>query len=129
MNGTYTFPLIYRIMPTYTYFCKSCTSSFDLFSSIRDYQEKEKCPDCNEICCRNYHEDMLTLNSCVKKSDSELATIGDIANRNRDRLSDDEKVALHHKHNSYKEGFSQTDLTKGMSRMKKPKQKIKWTKD
>lgn len=129
MNGTCTSPLIYRIMPTYTYFCKTCTSSFDLFASIRDYKEKAKCPHCEEICTRDYHEDMLTLSSSVKKSDSELATLGDIANRNRDRLSDDEKVALHHKHNSYKEGFSKNDLPKGMSRMKKPKKKIKWTKD
>ena len=31
---------------------------------------------------------MLTLSSSVVKSDSELRTLGDLANRNRDRLAD-----------------------------------------
>jgi len=68
----------------------------------------------------------MSQNTSIKKTDSELSTIGDLANRNRDRLSDDEKIALHKKHNSYKDAVSNKELPKGMSRMKKPSQKTKW---
>jgi hypothetical protein len=62
----------------------------------------------------------------VKKSDSELKTIGDLANRNRDKISDDHKSYLDQKHNAYKEELSTKQLPQGMSRMQKPKTKIKW---
>ncbi len=115
-------------MPTYTYYCKQCNKSFELFSTIRDYKETEDCPSCKEICVRAYEEDMLTLSNSVKKSDSELKTIGDLANRNRDRLSADEKIALKNKHNEYKDQELAKELPKGFSRMQKPKNKMKWTK-
>jgi pyruvate-formate lyase-activating enzyme len=65
--------------------------------------------------------------SCVKKSDSELKTIGDIANRNRDKLSEDEKTHLYEKHNKYKDQDLTKQLPQGMKRIQKPKKKIKWT--
>ena len=116
-------------MPTYTYFCKTCAGSFDLVSSIRSYKEKQKCPSCNEVCGRDY-DDMLTLRSSVIKSDSELKTVGDLANRNRDKLTADQKAALDHKHTEYQDNKLKDELTKelpkGMSRMAKPKYKPKW---
>jgi len=69
---------------------------------------------------------MTTINGSIKKSDSELKTLGDLANRNRDRLNDDQKASLHAKHNAYKEQESTKELPSGMSRIKKPKNKIKW---
>ena len=73
---------------------------------------------------------MLTLSSSVVKSDSELGTVGDLANRNRDRLTNDQKAALDHKHNEYKDHKLKDELVKGlpkgMSRMAKPKYKPKW---
>lgn len=114
-------------MPTYTYFCKSCNSEFELFMHIKDYTEKPKCPLCkSKTTSRNYIDDLLTLNTSVKKADSELKTLGDLANRNRDRLSDDQKQALHEKHNKYRDDQLLNDLPKGMSRMKK-QQKVQWT--
>jgi hypothetical protein len=76
---------------------------------------------------RNYLEDFSTIIGSVRKSDSELKTVGDLANRNRDRLSNDEKLALQKKHNDYKEQESIKQLPTGMSRIKKPKTKPKWT--
>lgn len=114
-------------MPTYSYQCNNCSKEFELFFYIKDYKSNPNC-----ICCkskntsRSYCKDILTQSASVKKSDSELKTIGDIANRNRDRLSDDEKLALDKKHNSYKEEVPQKPLPKGMKRMKK-QPKIKWT--
>ena len=118
-------------MPNYTYFCNKCNKSFEKFFTIRDYQEKIKCQNCRTTCQRYYMEDMLTINSAVKKSDSELKTLGDLANRNRDQMSEDHKMALHQKHTKYQDDKLKDELTKelpkGMSRMAKPKYKPKWS--
>lgn len=116
-------------MPTYSYHCDKCKKDFELFFYIKDYIENPKCKYCNnkDKTHRLYNKDILTQSASVKKTDSELKTIGDLANRNRDRMSEDQKASLYKKHNSYKEEQSQKQLPKGMSRMKKPESKIKWT--
>lgn len=114
-------------MPSYTYECENCSSIFELFSTISDYQSKPPCIHCkSKKTQRRYIDDVATINTSIKKSDTELRTIGDLANRNRDKMSDDQKEALYRKHNGYKETESDKELPKGMSRMKKPKSKIKW---
>jgi putative FmdB family regulatory protein len=113
-------------MPTYSYFCKNCECSFELFFHIKDYSEKPKCINCN--CSRTerlYIADVLTQSASVKKSDSELKTLGDLAKRNSDRMSEDEKIHLYQKHNSYKYETPPKELPKGMSRVKK-QPKITW---
>jgi hypothetical protein len=96
--------------------------------AIKDYIAQPKCEHCkSNKTHRLYIEDIKTLNTSIKKSDSELKTIGDLANRNRDRLSQDHKTNLEQKHNDYKEETSQKELPKGMSRIQKPKVKTKWT--
>lgn len=113
-------------MPTYTYDCLDCKSSFELFSYIKDYQEYPKCINCgSKKTNRSYVSDVSTQSSCIKKSDSELKTLGDLAKRNSDRFSNDEKAYLYHKHNSYKQEQSDKKLPAGMSRIEKP-QKLKW---
>lgn len=115
-------------MPTYSYRCNKCNKNFELFSTISSYTEKPNCIHCNsKLTERRYVEDLLTLNASVKKSDTELKTLGDLANRNRDRMSDDQKQSLFEKHNEYRDNQVLQDLPKGMSRMKKPKNKTKWT--
>lgn len=114
-------------MPTYSYSCDKCNKDFELFFYIRDYNEHPQCIFCNSCkTSRSYIKDVITQNTSIKKADSELSTIGDIANRNRDRMSEDEKIALYNKHNSYKEESPKTELPKGMKRIKK-QPKIKWT--
>ena len=114
-------------MPTYSYFCTKCKESFELFFYIKDYIEQPPCPTCKcKQTNRRYIEDVATLNASVKKADSELKTLGDLANRNRDRMSDDQKQALHKKHNKYRDDQLLKDLPKGMSRMKK-QPKTQWT--
>jgi len=115
-------------MPVYSYICNKCNHRFELFFTYSKYEECPQCISCEQKKCtsRLYIEDALTINASVKKSDSELRTIGDLANRNRDKLSDDEKLALYHKHNQYKQSDSTTELPTGMSRIKKGV-KTKWT--
>lgn len=114
-------------MPTYTYECNTCNKIFEQFYYIKDYNDRPKCCLCgSEDTFRNYIEDVKTIQNSIKKHDSELKTIGDLANRNRDRMSDDQRTNLYNKHNEYK-GGDDKPLPKGMNRVSKPKKKIKWT--
>lgn len=114
-------------MPTYSYSCNNCKYNFEMFFHIKDYVEKPKCTKCkSKNTSRRYLSDVLSQFANVRKSDSELNTIGDLAKRNSDRLSDDEKHHLYLKHNSYKHDQTELkDLPQGMSRITKP-QKSKW---
>lgn len=108
-------------MPTYTYFCPNCNKSFELFSYIKDYVANPKCCDCKQNHThRLYDVDVRTQSASIKKGDSELKTLGDLAQRNTDRMSEDQKKELYAKHNAYKEDKIQTrDLPSGMKYMKK----------
>ena len=91
-------------MPTYSYLCENCNKEFELFFYIKDYIEQPSCIHCaSDHTVRSYITDVMSQNASVKKSDSELKTIGDLANRNRDNMSEDHKKALFEKHNNYKE--------------------------
>lgn len=113
-------------MPTYTYFCNKCNEMFELFYYIKDYQSNPSCSKCSsKETYRLYAVDVATQSTSVKKSDSELKTLGDLALRNSERMSADEKNTLYSKHNSYKYEESKKELPSGMNRIKKPK-KPKW---
>lgn len=115
-------------MPTYTYECSKCSNVFELFFYIKDYNKSPKCTKCNsKNTNRSYIEDIITQSTSIKKSDTELKTLGDLANRNRDRMSNDQKQELTQKHNLYKDDKPENPLPPGMSRIKKPSTKIKWT--
>lgn len=116
-------------MPTYSYICNDCLHEFELFFYVKDYSEHPECDRCQgKNTHRAYLKDVGTQHMSVKKTDSELKTIGDLANRNRDRMTEDQKQALYNKHNDYKETPSEKELPAGMSRIEKPKIKTKWTK-
>lgn len=115
-------------MPIYTFYCHTCKKRFEIVSSISDYSDIQKCQHCRKSkdVVRCYIDDVATLNASVKKSDSELKTLGDLANRNRDKMSEDHKASLYEKHNEYKEQTPSSALPKGMTRLKK-QPKTKWT--
>jgi putative FmdB family regulatory protein len=115
-------------MPNYSYHCEHCNTDFELFFYIKDYVSQPKCINCDsKKTTRNYIADVVTQSSNVKKSDSELKTIGDLALRNTERMSSDQKAELYHKHNDYKENKEETKpLPQGMKRIQKPP-KFKWT--
>lgn len=114
-------------MPQYSYFCETCIKSFSEVSSISDYKEKLPCPYCKEFCSRDYN-DLRSLSTSVKLSNSEIKTLGHLAQRNTENMSQDQKIDLHIKHNGYKYDKPEQALPKGMSRMKKTP-KMKWTKE
>jgi putative FmdB family regulatory protein len=113
-------------MPIYTFICEKCQNKFDISCSIREYSEKQKCTACkSKKVYRSYKDDISSVFGSVKKHDSELKTVGDLAARNSDKFSDDHKEFLKQKHTAYKD---QTDkpLPNGMSRISKGN-KTKWT--
>lgn len=113
-------------MPTYTYYCEHCDCIYEIFFYIKDYVEHPKCSKCKRIISRSYEHDIPTQAASIKKADSELRTIGDLAKRNSDKMSDDEKIHLYNKHNSYKyDTDNSKELPQGMNRVKKP-QKTLW---
>jgi len=112
-------------MPEYSYLCEYCKYKFSLFASIQNYKPNPTCEKCKNKCIRDYDLDLTTINTSVKKSDSELKTIGDLARRNSERMSEDHKHALYVKHNSYKDEKDLKPLPSGMSRVKKGP-KTKW---
>jgi len=120
-------PGLLSIMPAYTFFCNSCNNQYEIVCSIREYHDKIPCEKCGSVNVnRMYGEDIPTQNTSVKKSDSELKTVGDLAKRNTDRMSNDHKEYLKQKHNDYKDNKETKELPKGMSRINKPKTKTKW---
>ena len=113
-------------MPNYTYFCNSCNNEFELFFTIKQYVSQPECSVCqSENTQRHLTKDINSQSFSVKKHNSELKTLGDLAQRNTDKLSDDEKNHLYQKHNSYKDKELEVSLRSGMNRIKKP-QKPKW---
>ena len=115
------------------YCCSDCLYKIKQSNIIEDKDNligdkiNKKCPSCkSKDTYRLYRDDLSTLNCSVKKGDNELKTLGDLANRNRDRMSDDQRNSLDHKHNAYKDNKPAKELPTGMSRIEKPKHKIKW---
>lgn len=114
-------------MPTYTYKCPSCNKVFEILSSIKDYQDTISCVECScKKASRCLVQDVETLNGSVKLGDNELKTLGHLAQRNTERMSEDHKQSIWEKNNAYKETPSDKPLPKGMSRLKK-QPKVKWT--
>jgi putative FmdB family regulatory protein len=113
-------------MPTYTYKCPSCKKVFEILSSIKDYQDTVSCSSCDcKKASRCLAHDVQTLNGSVKLGDNELKTLGHLAQRNTERMSEDQKQSIWTKNNSYKETPLDKPLPKGMSRVKKTP-KMKW---
>lgn len=108
-------------MPEYSFVCRDCENRFSLVLSYKQYDSgRFSCDKCNSICLdRDYSTDLSNISGSVKKSDSELKTIGDLANRNRDKMSDDQKEHLYRKHNEYKLNKPNDPLPKGWNRVKK----------
>jgi len=112
-------------MPEYTFQCDEeyggCGHTFTKYMSIQNYTDKQTCPTCSKrkTIRRKLCDDLLSINAGIKKSDDEV-TVGHLASRNTERMSDDEKSHLTHKHNEYRYTKPEHDLPDGMSRIGDP---------
>ena len=83
---------------------------------MKDYDEqchKVSCPNCKKTksVCRDFSVD-------IPMRISTTITLGSLAEKNSDRMSDDHKESLRRKHNEYKENRPNTELPEGMTRGK-----------
>ncbi len=108
-------------MPIYTFKCSGCRHQFEIIMSMKKYTTNHLCPKCkSEEVGRDYMEDQLI--STIKLSDDQLK-LGHLAKRNTERLSNDEKAHLDHKHNEYKYNKKGGELPKGMKHIKRKQKK------
>jgi hypothetical protein len=93
-------------MPNYSFLCtnKKCKHSkspLEIFFTISNYQSQQECPNCHkQTLFRDYQADLPS--GAVKKGDNEI-TVGHLAHRNTDRMSEDQKEALWVKNHEYME--------------------------
>lgn len=106
-------------MPTYTYICNTCNKKFELFLSFSNYSENQQSPCCDSQSYRAYVDDCAQSNGFVRLADSEIKTLGHLAQRNTENMTNDQKQELYYKHNEYKNIESTKPLPKGMSRIQK----------
>jgi len=115
-------------MPSYTFECESC-GNFEIVQSIANYQPIATCPGCNKTSeQRVYEADLPT--GAVRLADSEIKTLGHLAQRNTENFSDDHKAELYKKHNAYKhkDGADVKMPKKGMKLKKQDrKNRTQWT--
>jgi putative FmdB family regulatory protein len=89
-------------MPTYIFKCNDCRTKYEIYSSIAKYDTCNKdCPKCDSSDVHRVYEDENVCGS-VRKGDSEI-TVGQLADRNRERMSEDQKEDLYQKNNAYKD--------------------------
>lgn len=109
-------------MPSYTFRCddEECDAEVELLSTIANYKPLTKCPNCKkETLKRDYETDLPT--GTVVKGNSEI-TVGQLADRNSAKFSEDYKLHLYKKHNSYLwEGGDDITTPKGQPPDKLPK--------
>lgn len=48
-------------MPTYSYFCKSCSQEISVDKAMKDAGREEKCPDCGETLERRFSTSAFKL--------------------------------------------------------------------
>lgn len=111
-------------MPIYPYRCKNCRHAFEVFQSIHKYRTLHKCPNCKYDALERI---FVIGDAFVKLADTEIKKVGHLAQRNTEKMSDDQRQELHRKHNEYKYKEPEKDLPPGMTRVPRPKEGIQWT--
>lgn len=109
-------------MPIYSFECDTekggCGERFENSFSFREYDEKVKrylipCPN-----CKKRKPIIVLIDTPLYVGVKGGVTLGSLIDKNSDKLSADEKQALHKKHNAYKDEPIRKELPKGMTRGK-----------
>lgn len=90
-------------MPIYTFKCQKCNEQFEINCLMSDYPSlKPDCPQCSSLeCVRDYQTDLENSTTGVKLSEDQL-TVGHLAYRNTERMSQDERSKIYLETNAYK---------------------------
>lgn len=108
-------------MPTYQFICEKCNCSFNINCYICDYDAVKstlRCVSCksNRI-YRDYQKDNIM-------GHIEQKTIGSLADKNTDKMSEEQKLDLYLKHNDYLYNEPEKELKPGMERIRKKPTKL-----
>ena len=112
-------------MPDYTFECTQCSEQTVLCFKMSEYTNKSKkirCPFCDGVLIRNFATDN------VRGSIASCKTIGQYAEKQTAKYGKQKVEDIMADAKTKKTGGMQK-LPKGMKRMNKPKDNIKWTKD
>tara|TARA_R100000306_G_C4360489_1_gene134990 strand:- start:831 stop:1238 length:408 start_codon:yes stop_codon:yes gene_type:complete len=103
-------------MPSYIFTCyedeKGCGHTFDILATMDEAPSlKPTCPNCHKrkSVARNYELQNVVV------YDSSPTTLGSLADRNSERMSDDQKNHLTNKNNAYRDQAFTGSLPKGGS--------------
>lgn len=103
-------------MPTYSFLCEDCTNAFEINCFISDYDGVVKGMECPSCSSKNVYRDYSTdkVSGQIK-----VQTLGMMAQKNSERMTDEQKAALNFEHKKYlyEEG---NELPAGMKRARKP---------
>jgi len=115
-------------MPEYSYSCDSCQHDWSLVCSMSDYSDKRRCPECKKSknVHRNYAED--NIYGAYSYSLSEVKTIGHYADKQTKKYGNEKVDHMLGEQRTKKIDINKP-LPEGMSRMDRPKDSVKWTKD
>lgn len=97
----------------YTFECFSdeggCGHLFEQVMSVSEYTDKQTCPQCKKRKCvhRSYVHDRV--DGQVRLADSEVKTLGHLAERNTSKRSEEELARINYENNKYK--FNKSENT------------------
>lgn len=103
-------------MPEYEYRCTKCGEHFEIICSMEDYELIDECPYC---CTDSAVRVFSTQPGFVKLAESEIKTLGHLAKRHSETMSDDKKASLKRKNTAYMREGPDKPLPPGMRRIKK----------
>ena len=115
-------------MPEYSYLCDDCEHGWSVISPLLKYKPKLTCPVCKEVKAvhRDFSED--NVYGGYSYSASETKTLGHYADK-QSKVYGKWKCEDMQMEFKTKKTQGGAKLPDGMSRMEKPKDGVKWTKD
>ena len=116
-------------MPEYSYACDGCDHKWSIFCHRSEYKERKKCPCCKKIkpVHRDYGED--NVYGSYSYSLSETKTIGHYADKQSKKFGKNKVEDMIQDQKTKKKDTLSEKLPDSMSKMSRPKDSPKWTKE
>jgi putative FmdB family regulatory protein len=108
-------------MPEYSFKCDNCDNRFSIICSIKEYSEKQRCPQCRHLksVYRDYEEDAFTPNYI--KGLHECKTVGEYADKQTKKYGKAKcEQMLRDFKTKKKPNTGMKELPEGMERMRDP---------
>jgi len=116
-------------MPEYSYACDNCEHRWSIFCDRSKYKDRRKCPSCKKIKTvhRDFEED--DFYSSIKLSLTEVKTLGHYADKQSKKLGKNKVEEMIRNQKTKTRDTLSEKLNENMSKMDRPKDPPKWTKN